>query len=1200
MKRVLLVALIFALLLPLQERATARNNPPPDALTFFKNYFITGDYAVGGAGLRGQGVNGIATGAIAIGGVPQGADIAAAFLYWQVVASESLGPDAGSLPVTFNAHPLKSPDGPFGKVLGAGSASCSSSSQAAAFSGGANRTYSFRADVLRFLDIDDTTGKFIVNGSHQVQLPDGGGVTALGASLVVIYRDPTMPLNAIVLYDGAYTMDQSRGSMYQRLQGFYQPATTTAKLTHIVGSSQGNASERLLFNDGVIAPNPFKAARGASWDNPTFDVASPTTLAQVTTSVDHAGFSTFDCLTWGAIIYRTTVKDSDDDGLLDIWESSSTPVLDPRGRPLPLLSTMGADPNRKDLFIEAGYMQADAGTAYGGVAKPAHSHAPTHEALKLVGDAFKNAPVPIAVHFDMGNAYPSPAPDGPSAEEYLIRGTQARGGEAISELATVCTPGATAPPWVCQYSQYPGTVGWKTGFRFLRDEVLSVTPPSGIAPPPPGEEPCDQAGYTCNRRFDRNRKDIFRYALFAHALGVPKSEDPADADFHVPRTNTGVGDFPGGDLMVTLGAFADASGLPIGTPFMQASTLMHELGHDFERRHGGEAFEPNCKPTYLSAMNYLYQLRGLLDDDGKPHLDFSRGIEPSINETSLADGAPAVLSPYRIGWYAPLAGSYLAGFGRAAATHCDGSPLLPTDVPMVRIDNRTAATPIDWNANGVPQASFVLDVNFNGRTAKIDGSPDILAGSDDWSQIALNQTGSRRSPGGLFVVDSTGHLALGPLSLDSGRGDLGRGDLGRGDLGRGDLGRGDLGRGDLGRGDLGRGDLGRGDLGNPALGRGDLGRGDLGGGDLFVGDPNNPGGELDFETATDLAKTPPNEFRACVVGVDCAPGTSALHQVSLDWKTPNVGGASRFIVYRVPGAALLPGQQWTTVGEVSAVIGRIEYSLADAARLTNGALYTYFAVAIYGDGTRSDPSNLVTITAVNDAPTISDIGDQVIDASKSTGPLGFVVGDEDPESVTVSGSSSNTTLVPTTNIVFGGSGAGRTVTVTPAASQSGTTTIMVTVTDAAGRTAQDTFLLTVKSSGYVFIGYLSPLAAAGTDAHPSTSGIFHFGRTIPVKWQVKQGGGFVSDLTTLKKLEAVPGTLSWLHGTCLPNGKAPIQLLPRATGRSGGHDALRYDTKSKQFIFNWDTGDVPRSGCYRLRLTLADASPAKVTIVKFW
>jgi hypothetical protein len=65
--------------------------------------------------------------------------------------------------------------------------------------------------------------------------------------------------------------------------------------------------------------------------------------------------------------------------------------------------------------------------------------------------------------------------------------------------------------------------------------------------------------------------------------------------------------------------------------------------------------------------------------------------------------------------------------------------------------------------------------------------------------------------------------------------------------------------------------------------------------------------------------------------------------------------------------------------------------------------------------------------------------------------------------LTLSGSSSNTTLVPNANIVFGGSGANRTVTVTPAANQFGTATITVTVTDGNSGTASDTFVLTVTS-----------------------------------------------------------------------------------------------------------------------------------------
>src|ERR1700676_2700502 len=54
-----------------------------DALNYTKNYFVTGDYVVGGVGLRGTGVGGFATGNITISGVPAGADIVAAFLYWE-------------------------------------------------------------------------------------------------------------------------------------------------------------------------------------------------------------------------------------------------------------------------------------------------------------------------------------------------------------------------------------------------------------------------------------------------------------------------------------------------------------------------------------------------------------------------------------------------------------------------------------------------------------------------------------------------------------------------------------------------------------------------------------------------------------------------------------------------------------------------------------------------------------------------------------------------------------------------------------------------------------------------------------------------------------------------------------------------------------------------------------------------------------
>src|SRR5580698_5038738 len=53
-----------------------------DSLNFFNNWFVTGDYAVAGVGLRGTGTSGFATGTIKMTGVPSGAQPIAAFLYW--------------------------------------------------------------------------------------------------------------------------------------------------------------------------------------------------------------------------------------------------------------------------------------------------------------------------------------------------------------------------------------------------------------------------------------------------------------------------------------------------------------------------------------------------------------------------------------------------------------------------------------------------------------------------------------------------------------------------------------------------------------------------------------------------------------------------------------------------------------------------------------------------------------------------------------------------------------------------------------------------------------------------------------------------------------------------------------------------------------------------------------------------------------
>jgi hypothetical protein len=106
----------------------------------------------------------------------------------------------------------------------------------------------------------------------------------------------------------------------------------------------------------------------------------------------------------------------------------------------------------------------------------------------------------------------------------------------------------------------------------------------------------------------------------------------------------------------------------------------------------------------------------------------------------------------------------------------------------------------------------------------------------------------------------------------------------------------------------------------------------------------------------------------------------------------------------------------------------------------------------------------------NTAPTITDITDRTIGMSSSTGPLAFTVGDTQTAagSLTVTASSGNPTLVPNANVVLGGSGASRTVTVTPAAGLAGTATITVAVSDGS-LSASDSFQVTVSSTPVTMI-----------------------------------------------------------------------------------------------------------------------------------
>lgn len=107
------------------------------------------------------------------------------------------------------------------------------------------------------------------------------------------------------------------------------------------------------------------------------------------------------------------------------------------------------------------------------------------------------------------------------------------------------------------------------------------------------------------------------------------------------------------------------------------------------------------------------------------------------------------------------------------------------------------------------------------------------------------------------------------------------------------------------------------------------------------------------------------------------------------------------------------------------------------------------------------------VQTVGGPPSISGLVAISIAANTNTGPLPFVISDVETATnlLTVAATSSNPTLVPNApaNLAFSGPNTNTILTVTPAATQEGTSTIEVVVTDLDGKKATNRFVLTVGS-----------------------------------------------------------------------------------------------------------------------------------------
>jgi hypothetical protein len=140
----------------------------------------------------------------------------------------------------------------------------------------------------------------------------------------------------------------------------------------------------------------------------------------------------------------------------------------------------------------------------------------------------------------------------------------------------------------------------------------------------------------------------------------------------------------------------------------------------------------------------------------------------------------------------------------------------------------------------------------------------------------------------------------------------------------------------------------------------------------------------------------------------------------------------------------------------------------NAGAQTGSSIITLWVV---DTGGRSNSASFkMTVLPLNTDPVISTIVSTNILANQSTPEIPFTVYDlETPSaSLTVAGFSGNTALVPNGNIIFGGSGSNRTVSITPVNGQTGVAPIIVSVSDGTNTSSSLFTLMVLPSADVLF------------------------------------------------------------------------------------------------------------------------------------
>lgn len=404
------------------------------------------------------------------------------------------------------------------------------------------------------------------------------------------------------------------------------------------------------------------------------------------------------------IIVRGSHLDSDEDGLLDHWETTGIDFNGDNSIDFQLnQAPFNANVNRKDVFLEIDYMQG------------AHTHRPDRRpnntpfaagvsVLQAVTDAFAAAPV------QNPSPGPSPAPTGITFHPIVD--------EALQEVSSIRFS-----------SRDPGAADDFNDFKL----GSNGTPAGTLC----GTGVNDGHFGTATERSSPNclnilggRRLAFHYTIFAHR----QTEDTTNAGV------SGRAELPGNDFIVSLKVGDPTTAPPdyedvatvlatvYGTSFdaeyatYQAGTLMHEFGHTLGLKHGGIDHN-NCKPNYLSVMSYSRQFNQSATPAGprtnRP-LNYSPTALPPLNEASLSEN---------VGISGPSGQTIL--FGRGT-----------TGTPTLGPSNGS----LDWNGSGgIDSGTVAANVNFVNNIGPCGAgtSPDTLLGFDDWSNLLYQFQGSQ-------------------------------------------------------------------------------------------------------------------------------------------------------------------------------------------------------------------------------------------------------------------------------------------------------------------------------------------------------------------------------------------------------------------------------------------------------------------------